>query len=204
MRQILIIISVAAMTLSIAAGCKGESKTVINLKAAITGETTASAKYAAYAKKADDEGFGKIAALFRAASKAEAIHAANHAAVLEKMGQKMSKITPKFEVKPTKENLEDAIKGESYEIKTMYPEFIKTAGDEKINEPVESFNFAMDTEKVHLAAYTEALVQLKKKDMKKMPAEYMVCPRCGNTFGENVPNICNICGEPKAKFISIK
>ena len=68
---------------------KAPAKTIENIKAAIKGETTASAKYAAYAKKAKQEGFAKAALLFEAASKAESIHAGNHRAVLEQLGTKM-------------------------------------------------------------------------------------------------------------------
>ena len=54
------------------------TKTIENLKAAITGESTASATYAAYAAKAAQEGQPLIQKLFEAASKAESVHAANH------------------------------------------------------------------------------------------------------------------------------
>ena len=90
--------------------------TIENLKDALTGETTASAKYLAYSKKAKEEGFNKIALLFEAASKSEKVHANNHKAVLQQLDVKVGKIEPKFEVKSTKENLEDAINGESYEV----------------------------------------------------------------------------------------
>ena len=42
--------------------------TLDNLQAAYNGESNASAKYAAFAKKADEEGYGQVASLFRAAS----------------------------------------------------------------------------------------------------------------------------------------
>jgi len=98
-----------------------------NMQAAFKGETTASAKYAAYSKKAEAEGHHQIALLFLAASKSEKIHATNHKAVIEDAGQKTPAITPEFTVKTTAENLKDAIAGESYEVSTMYPEFLKNA-----------------------------------------------------------------------------
>ena len=60
-------------------------KTVKDLQAAFTGESTASAKYTAFAKKAREEGNPKVAVLFDAASKAESIHAGNHKAVLQQL-----------------------------------------------------------------------------------------------------------------------
>ena len=60
-------------------GCQTKpTKTIENLKAAIKGETTASAKYKAFAEKARTEGLDTVAKLFDAASQAEGIHAANH------------------------------------------------------------------------------------------------------------------------------
>lgn len=67
---------------SISAQKADKKKVVEDLKAAFAGETTASAKYAAYAEKAKMEGLEKIALLFEAASKAESIHAGNHQAAL--------------------------------------------------------------------------------------------------------------------------
>jgi rubrerythrin len=87
-------------------------KTIENLKAAYNGESTASAKYAAFAEKAKAEGLDTIAVMFMATSKSESIHAANHLKVLEKLGEKIS--GPQlgtFNVMTTAENLEDAIKG---------------------------------------------------------------------------------------------
>ena len=86
-------------------------KVVDDLKTAFAGETTASAKYTAYAGKARSEGLPKIALLFEAASKAESIHAGNHKAALEQLGESAPDVTPKYDVKTTKENLKDALLG---------------------------------------------------------------------------------------------
>ncbi len=158
---------VMLLTLSIAGSIsfaknptKAELVTIENLKDALTGETTASAKYLAYSKKAKADGFNKIALLFEAASKSEKVHANNHRAVLEQLDVKVGKIEPKFEVKSTKENLEDAINGESYEVATMYPEFLKNAQDGKVTLALISFNYAFQTEKKHKVMYKNALEKL--------------------------------------------
>ena len=112
---LLVLLSLIAFT-----GCKQSNpvNTIKNLKAGIKGETTASAKYASFAQKAREEGFNAVAKLFDAASKSEAIHAANHTKVLLELGQKMEDFKPEFEVKSTAENLKAAIEGESYEVNT--------------------------------------------------------------------------------------
>ncbi len=61
-----------------------QGKTLDNLMTAYNGESNAEAKYLEYAKKADSEGYGKAASLFRAAS-AEKIHTTNHAQVILRM-----------------------------------------------------------------------------------------------------------------------
>jgi len=201
-----ILIGVLCLTVAAAAvnGCKKQQGTEDNLKKAITGETTASVKYAAFAKKAKEEKFDKIARLFEAAYKAEAIHAVKHTEVLEAAGVKMDTITPQFAVKSTRENLQDAINGESYEIETMYPEFINKANDENKGDAAASFDAAFKVEKKHKELYTAALAAIDKNDMKVLPDVYLVCPVCGNTFDKNVPANCEVCGAPKKDFIIVK
>jgi rubrerythrin len=183
---------------------KYDVKTVDNLKAAIIGESTASAKYLAYSKKAKEEGLGKIALLFEAASKSENIHANNHRSVLEQLGIKMEKVNPKFEVKSTKENLQDAINGESYEVATMYPDFIKAANDGNVTLAVISFNYAFQTEKKHKDLYKDALDKLNSKTVNSMPSNYYVCSTCGNTYAGQAPNRCGISMTPKDRFLEVK
>lgn len=179
-------------------------KTIANLKAGITGETTASAKYAAFADKARSEGLDTIAKLFDAASKSESIHAANHTKVLEGLGEKMEEIKPEFEVKSTAENLQAAIDGESYEVATMYPEFMAAAAEEKVEKATKSFTWAVDTEKKHAEFYKAALDALQKNAENTLAFSYVVCPVCGNTFdATKVEDKCAFCGTTKEKYIAI-
>jgi rubrerythrin len=179
-------------------------KTIENLKAAYNGESTASAKYAAFAEKAKSEGFDTVAVMFLATSRAESIHAANHLKVLEKLGEKVE--GPQigtFSVLTTSENLADAIKGETYEIETMYPGFISTATDEKSQDAVKSLTWALDTEKKHQAFYNSALAALNAGGEKTLPANWFVCPVCGNTYeAGKVTSACDFCMTSKEKFIS--
>ncbi|MBM3302216.1 MAG: rubrerythrin family protein, partial [Deltaproteobacteria bacterium] len=54
------------------------SKTEENLKQAYAGECQASVRYLAFAEKADEEGLPGAARLFRAAARAEMVHALSH------------------------------------------------------------------------------------------------------------------------------
>ena len=196
----------AFMGLIAFAGCTGSKpeKTIANLKAGIKGETTASAKYAAFAQKARAEGKDTIAKLFDAASKAELIHATNHGKVLESLGEKMDAFKPEFEVKTTAENLAAAIEGEGYEVATMYPQFLADAKAEKVEKAERSFNWAFDTEKKHHEFYVRALAALKTNTVNTLPFVYAVCPVCGNTYDNaKIDEKCAFCQTGKEKFIII-
>jgi len=185
-------------------GCASNPiKTIENLKAAYNGESTASAKYAAFAERAKAEGFDTVAVMFLATSKAEAIHAANHLKVLEKLGEKITgPQIGSFTVLTTAENLTDAIKGETYELETMYPGFITLAKEEKSKDAVKSFTWALDTEKKHQVFYKTALAAISGGREKSLPAKWFVCPVCGNTYDAgSVTAKCDFCMTPKEKFI---
>jgi len=85
-----------------------------NLQDAFAGESQANRNYLAFAKQADKEGFPQVARLFRAAAEAETVHAHNH---LRALGG----------IKDTRENLLEAIGGETYEFQDMYPPMIEAA-----------------------------------------------------------------------------
>ena len=158
------------------------TKTIENLKAAITGESTASATYAAYAAKAAQEGQPLIQKLFEAASKAESVHAANHNKVLEKLGATMEPIDIQIHVGTTAENLKAAIAGETHEFESMYPEFIAVAEEEGQKAAVRSFTWATEAEKEHADFYSVALKALESGDTSSLPRQYWICLVCGDTF----------------------
>ena len=178
--------------------------TIKNLQDAFIGESTASAKYAAFAKKAREDGYDRIGLLFEAASKAESIHAGNHKAVLQQIGGTIPTPTPTFEVKSTKENLQNAIEGESYEVQTMYPDFLKKAQEENVQLAMISFNYAFQTEKKHKQLYQNALSALTNNDISSLSSIYSVCTVCGNTYDTTSPERCGICMTPQERFIEFK
>ncbi len=163
-------------------------KTEENLADAFAGESQANRKYLAFAKKADQEGHKQVANLFRAAAAAETVHAHAH---LNVMGG----------VKSTKENLNAAIDGEGFEYTKMYPEYIENAKAEGNKAALRSFDFAKQVEKIHHDLYTKALGELEAG--KIVEKSYFVCPVCGNTFENEVPEACPICGAPKERFMKI-
>ncbi len=191
-------------------GCQQEKpvKTIENLKSAIKGELSASARYASFAVKAETN-HPEIARLFEAASKSEAIHAANHLKILESVGEKMDEFTPEVDVNTTLENLQKAIQGETYEVEQMYPAFIADAIAEKVDKAVESFTWAQDTEKKHLEFFKRAITAVFEKIEKveaagsSMPGGYFVCPVCGNIYDNKITvGKCEFCFTDQGKFLS--
>jgi rubrerythrin len=176
--------------------------TLENMQAAFNGESNAHARYLAFAVEADKEGYGEVASLFRAAARAEEIHASNHAEVIKELGaQPTAKIeTP--DVKSTRENLEAAIKGETYERDTMYPEFLKQARADRNKAAIKSLNFAKTAEEEHAKLYTAALSNLDGLKNSKA-VTYFVCPKCGFTTREITFAKCPSCFTPKSAFEKI-
>lgn len=179
-------------------------KTVQNLKDAIKGEATSSAKYLAYSKKAKEEGYENIELLFTAASKSESIHEKNYRAALEKLGEKMDEFKPVFTVKSTKENLEDAINGETYEVEIMYPGFKKSNDDDTFSDAGTMFDYAYKTEMKHDSFFRNALNFLNEGKVSSLASVYYICPVCGNTIDNLSAYTCDISMTPTEKFLEIK
>ena len=182
--------------------------TVRNLLAAYEGESNAHAKYTAFAAKADADGFHGAASLFRAAARAEQIHAANHARVIKQLGgEAVCQIHP-VEVKGTLDNLKTALSGEQYEIDTMYPGFLAEASDRGNKLAVRTFTGALEAEKPHARLYGEAIALLAGGNTGSWIAtarDFYVCPVCGYTSEtEEEHERCPVCNCPWEKFEIIR
>jgi rubrerythrin len=164
------------------------SKSKEFLKAAFAGESQANRKYLAYAAKADQEGYPQVARMFRAAAEAETVHAHSHLRALKGIGS-------------TKENLGDAIAGETHEFKSMYPEMIDAAKGEGNKEAERTFDYANEVEKVHAQLYQKLLDTL---DSSQESYPYFVCPVCGYTAEKDAPGACPVCGTKGSMFRKIE
>ncbi len=171
--------------------------TLDNLKAAISGETGASAKYAAFAEAAEAAGYTQIARLFKATSEAEQIHIGMEYKLV-------AAVEPDFE-KPTAEaptpeaidlNLIAAANGEIYETSDMYPSFIKKAQEEGDAKAVQVFTRAKLAESVHAERYLDAYNNIDAPD----DDAYYLCPVCGYIHKGDDFEACPICGAKKAAF----
>jgi rubrerythrin len=174
-----------------------ENETSIsNLVAAYEGELNAHAKYKAFAKKAESEGLYGAASLFRAAARAEQIHAANHARVIRHMGGEPRANIHSFHIKSTLENLRHALWGEKREIDSLYPAFLDQAHTHLDTTAARSFKWAMESEKTHARLYEDALATLVDggaDNWTKESLDFYVCSLCGYTARTPEADNCPAC-----------
>ncbi len=161
-------------------------KTEKNLKEAFAGESQAVRKYLAFAKKAMEENYPGIARLFQAAAAAEMVHSLKHLKVMKGL-------------KSTKENLEEAISGETHEFTKMYPQMIQEAIEEGEKQAEISFKYANEVEKVHASLYQKALENIENFPVK----DYYVCKICGYTAEDHPPEKCPVCGAAQKQFFKV-
>jgi rubrerythrin len=195
------IFGAAILAAATPAQAKVSQQTLDNLNAAFQGESNAAHRYEAFAKKADAEGHTYAARLFRAAAKAESIHRESHKQAILDLGGKVSNFKlDELKVGTTAENLQVAIKGESYERDTMYPDFLKLARADDAKQAVRTFLYAEKAETEHAKLYKEALDNLGKSFDKPI----YVCKVCGYTVTKLPARNCPSCREPVSNYEEIK
>lgn len=184
------IVGVALLVFGASARAEVSAQLIKDLNTAFQGESNASNRYAAFARQAEKDGYPEVAKLFRATSASEAIHRDAHKQAIIKLGGKVDKFELEA-VKPgtTAENLEAAIKGETYENEKMYPEFMALAEKENARPAMRTLRFAKETEEAHAQLYKEALANLGKQGA----VNYYVCQVCGMTVTKLPAEKCKVC-----------
>ena len=144
------------------------SVTIKNLESALAGESQAHVKYRYFAKIAREEGYEEVAKHFEHTAEQELLHAWSH---LELLIGKPS----------TKECLEKAIEGETYEFTTMYPNFYENAVSEKNAQASVEFVEQMAESKEHANQFKQKLDVLEKAE-KRFAALKKVEERHANAY----------------------
>lgn len=126
------------------------SITIKNLEAALAGESQAHIKYRYFAKIAMEEGHEEIAKHFWHTADQELLHAWGHLELL------IGKPT-------TKECLEMAIEGETYEFTTMYPNMKKDAEIEGNKEAEREAAHQIAESQTHAEEFRAVLAKAEKK-----------------------------------------
>ena len=126
------------------------SITIKNLESAFAGESQAHTKYRYFAKIAREEGHEEIAKHFEHTADQELLHAWGH---LELLIGKPS----------TKECLEKAIEGETYEFTVMYPEFEAVAKNEGNENAAREAQEQIVESKEHAEQFKKILALAEKR-----------------------------------------
>lgn len=126
------------------------SVTLKNLESALAGESMAHIKYRYFARIAREEGFEDVARHFEHTAEQEIKHAWGH---LELLIGKPS----------TKECLQKAIDGETYEFTEMYPQFELIAQTEGDMKSVEEFEGQIQESREHAREFIELLEKAEKR-----------------------------------------
>jgi rubrerythrin len=185
------------------------SVVIENLKEAIIGESNAKRKYELFAEKALNEGFPEIAHLFKAISTAESIHIKNHLKAIEEITKKSVDLNAivnieekvlKKQVRNTRNNLIQAIAGETFEFKKIYKGFMKNAKKNDVYLAEFSFDLARMAEIVHSKLYIRFLKKLEKKEPFE-DIDIYVCRICGNVELKKIPKICPNCEHDQKFFM---
>ena len=171
--------------------------TLANLKAAVQGETCASANYAAYSQKATEEGYDQISRLFAATSAAEQIHIKLEVAEIQKKEPDyVAPSAPDAVTFTTDIDLIGGAAGEIYETSDMYPTFIKVAQEEGEKGAEMVFTRAKLAEGVHAELYLDAYNNIDCPD----DDSFYLCPACGYIHKGGDFEKCPICFTPRASF----
>jgi rubrerythrin len=126
------------------------STTLENLESALAGESMAHIKYRYFAKIAREEGHEEIAQHFEHTADQEILHAWGHLELL------IGKPT-------TKQCLEKAIEGETYEFTTMYPGFEQQARSENNRTAQYEFSNQIAESSEHATQFKAVLAKAEKR-----------------------------------------
>jgi rubrerythrin len=165
-------------------------------------ESNASAQYAAFAVKADTEGYLKVGSLFRALARSEQIDAANNTATMTKLGGTCLSEVVLAGVKSTVENLKAAIAIEGHEVNILLASISREAEVESPTVAQRTLEFAMAAARGHIELLNGILGQIEGPSTATAEAlshkgGYYVCQVCGFTAEKAEESSCPVCGYSK-------
>lgn len=168
-----------------------ENLTMVNLMKAFAGESQARNKYEYFAKVAQKEGYRDIAEHFQRAADNEKQHAKMELALNNRMAS-----GSEDSFGDTKENLQMAIDGESYENVTMYPDFAEIAKQEGHKEAAKLFTGIGKIEVEHEKMFQMLLDRLEagSEFVSENEEEAWICEVCGHVhYGKKALKTCPVC-----------
>lgn len=185
-------------------------ETTAALNAVYLDEFRAQIRYAAFARKAQAEGYPQIAYFFTALSESEGIHARNARHVLHELSSEVKEEQFKAVVGTTKENLNFATTFEIKIIEQVFPGFLKKIVPENHGGAIQALKNELETERLHL----DLLKKIQKgtgiffgmlvQKFEGTPVEYFLCQVCGATTITPPKKVCPVCKSDAAEYKAVK
>ena len=178
------------------------TRTEHNLLASFAGESQARGRYTLFAKKAEEEGYQQIAAVFRETAEQELSHARQFFSFLEGGMVEITAAYPAGVVGDTAKNLAEAAAGEREEWGELYENFAKVAQEEGFPHIANVYKLIAKVEQMHEQRYLKLLERLETgtEFEEDTPVDWM-CRNCGFTItAKAAPKRCPVCGYDQAWF----
>jgi len=154
-----------------------------NLASSFASESKAAVRNAAFALKADQEGYPQLARLFRAVADADSVHARRFLLLM------------RGKISTTEENIKTALQSEKKANEESYPEMVKDAlGSSKAVK--KAFTQSMKTDGQHAGLFERAMEDMLANNQ----SDYYVCHICGHISVGFLPENCPVCHAVSGRF----
>ena len=178
------------------------TQTEKNLLKAFAGESQAKNRYTFFSKKAKDEGYEQIAAIFAETALNEEQHAKIFFKYMEGNIVEITASYPAGKIGTTAENLKASASGENEEWTSLYKEFAEIAIKEGFPKIANSFKLISKIEAEHEKRFLKLLKNIEDNKVFESDEEVeWVCLKCGHVHkGKKALEMCPTCNHPKAYF----
>jgi rubrerythrin len=179
-----------------------ESQTAKNLLTAFAAEAQARTRYNFFSRRAHEDGFIQIAAIFDETAEQECEHALRFFKFFNGGEQQINWSFPAGVLETTYDNLISAAELERFVYSDMYPGFAKIAREEGFERAGDTLDAISVSEKQHEKLYLELAENLKtKRAFIREEERVWRCRSCGYLHtGKEAPAKCPACVKPQGYF----
>lgn len=179
-----------------------KSRTARNLLASFAGESQARNRYTYFARRAEEEGYMQIAAIFEETAGHECEHALRFFKFFNGGELEISGRFPAGVIGGTYDNLVAAADGERFEHSELYPGFARTAREEGFGRAADTWEAICVSERQHEKRYRELAANLLGERLFARNRETVWrCRNCGYLHAAKAaPDKCPACVKPRSYF----
>jgi len=179
-----------------------ESQTAKNLLTAFAAEAQARTRYNFFSRRASEDGFIQIAAIFDETAEQECEHALRFFKFFNGGEQEINWRFPAGVIESTYDNLISAAELEHFVYSDMYPGFAKIAREEGFTRAADTLDAISVSEKQHEKLYRELAENLMtKRAFAREEERVWRCRSCGYLHtGKEAPEKCPACVKPRGYF----